>query len=64
MISLTAYAAEFTSYAEAIRTAAALGHGINKHADPTEQARVGLTVDEAIAIAAEDPSLIYIVYLG
>ncbi len=32
-----------------------------KYADPTEDARTGLTPDEARAVAAEDPSLVYVV---
>lgn len=37
-------------------------HGLTlcKYADPTEDARTGLSVDEARAIAAEDPSLVYL----
>jgi hypothetical protein len=31
-----------------------------KYEDPTEDAREGLTVEEAVAVACEDPSLIYI----
>lgn len=31
-----------------------------KHADPVEDAREGLTVDEAEEVAAEDPSLIWV----
>ena len=36
-------------------------HGLTlaKYADPTEDARTGLTIDQAEQIAAEDPSLIY-----
>lgn len=33
---------------------------LNKHEDPIEGARDGLTPDEARTVAAEDPSLIYI----
>jgi hypothetical protein len=32
---------------------------LSKYADPTEDAREGITVDEARQIAKEDPSLIY-----
>lgn len=33
---------------------------LNKHTDPTEGAREGLTVQEAREVAAEDPSLIWV----
>jgi len=36
------------------------GLPLNKYADPIEDAREGLTVDEARAIAREDPRLIWI----
>lgn len=45
---------------DAIEYAAAHGLTLNKYADPTEDAREGLTVDEAREVAAEDPSLIYV----
>lgn len=65
MISLSDYMRN-TEYStrDAIEDAISSGHSVNKHADPTEGARVGLTADEAMAVAKEDPSLIYIVYLG
>ncbi len=49
---LTGYAA--IDYAEE--------HGVllNKYQDPTEDGRIGLTVQEAREIASEDPSLIWI----
>lgn len=34
---------------------------INKYADPTEDAREDITLDDAREIAAEDPGLIYCV---
>lgn len=49
------------SNAEAIRAALGAGLRIDKHADPVEDAREGLTEDEAIAVAAEDASLIVVV---
>lgn len=33
---------------------------LSKYADPTEDAREGLTVEEARKVASEDPTLIYI----
>ena len=44
----------------AIRHAEAHGITLSKYADPTEDAREGLSADEARDIAAEDPSLIYV----
>lgn len=38
--------------------ALANGWRIDKHADPTEGACEGLTLDEALAVAAEDPTLL------
>ncbi len=35
------------------------GMRLSKYADPTEDARSGLTVEEAEEVAREDPSLIY-----
>lgn len=45
---------------EAIEYAERNGLTLNKYADPTEDAREGLTVDEARGIAREDSSLIWI----
>jgi hypothetical protein len=45
---------------DAIDTAATLGMTLNKYADPIEDARVGLTVAEARAVASEDASLIWL----
>ena len=36
------------------------GLRIGKCADPTESERIGLTVDEAVEIAREDVSLLYV----
>ena len=33
---------------------------LNKYADPTEEARTDMSVDEAEEVATEDPSLIWI----
>lgn len=44
----------------ALTAAAADGWMLCKYADPTEDAREGLTVEEAVAVVAEDPSLIYL----
>lgn len=35
-----------------------------KYADPTEDARDSITIDEAREIAREDPELIYVVHAG
>ncbi len=45
---------------EAIDYAELEGLTLNKAADPIDEARTGLSVAEAQAIAAEDPSLIWI----
>ena len=45
---------------KAIEYAEAHGLTLNKYTDPTEEAREGLSVDEARQIAREDPSLIWI----
>jgi DNA-binding transcriptional regulator YiaG len=45
---------------QAITYAEATGRTLAKHADPTEDARQGLSPDEARDVAAEDPGLVYI----
>ena len=45
---------------DAIDYAEEHGLSLSKHADPTEDAREGLTPEEAREVAAEDPSLIYV----
>lgn len=45
---------------EAIALAAALGVTLRKYADPIENAREGLTVEEATEIAREDAGLIWL----
>ena len=50
---------KITGYA-AIEYAERHGLTLNKYADPTEDARDGLTPDDARQIAREDPSLIYV----
>jgi hypothetical protein len=45
---------------EAIALAAALGVTLCKYADPIENAREGLTVEEATEIAREDAGLIWL----
>lgn len=49
---------KLTGYA-AIDYAEANGLTLSKYNDPTEDAREGLTPDEARKVASEDPSLIY-----
>jgi hypothetical protein len=44
----------------AIEYAESRGLLLSKHADPIEDARDRLSIDEARAVAAEDPSLIYV----
>lgn len=46
--------------ADAITYAEANGLALNKHNDPTEGAREGLTVAEAKSVAREDPNLIWV----
>ena len=43
---------------EAAKTNSALV--LNKYSDPIEDDRSGLTVDEAVEVAREDPSLIWL----
>ena len=45
---------------DAIAHAETNGLTLNKYADPIEDARDGLSVDDAIEVAAEDPNLIWI----
>lgn len=45
---------------EAIEYAEEHGLLLNKYTDPVEDAREGLTPDEARTVAHEDPTLIYI----
>jgi hypothetical protein len=45
---------------EAIEHAETKGLTLNKYTDPVEEAREGLTPEEARRIAKEDPSLIYL----
>jgi hypothetical protein len=45
---------------DAIEYAAAHGLTLSKHADPTEPALDGMTVEEARDVAAQDPSLVYL----
>lgn len=45
---------------DAIKYAAANGLNLNKFADPTEDATFGLSIEEAKAVAQEDPSLIWV----
>ena len=51
---------KLTGY-DAIEYATVHGVTLNKYADPTEDARDGLSIDEAREIAREDVSLIYVV---
>mgnify|MGYP001185040514 CR=1 FL=1 len=44
---------------EAIEAAKDGTLALHKYADPTEEARCNISEDEAIAVAVEDPSLIY-----
>lgn len=44
----------------AIEAAERMGLRLGKYEDPTQGAREGLTVKEARAVAAEDPSLVYV----
>lgn len=50
---------KLTGY-KAIEYAEANSLTLSKYTDPVEEAREGLTVDEARKIAREDPSLIYV----
>lgn len=46
---------------DAIEYARLTGAPVRKHADPIEGERLDLTPDEAEEVAAEDPSLIYVI---
>jgi hypothetical protein len=59
--ALSVLAAASSDYETALRTAVEAGGIIGKHADPTEGAREGLTVEEALEIASEDVALVYVV---
>jgi hypothetical protein len=45
---------------EAIEFARSRGRSLSKFADPTEDARQGLSIEEAERIAEVDPKLIYL----
>jgi hypothetical protein len=59
-IPIADYRNAYEATRAALERAVSEGYGIGKHADPTEDARFGLDVDEAAEIASEDQSLIYI----
>jgi hypothetical protein len=63
-ITLASFAADYSSNARAIRAALAEGYRIDKHADPIEGAREGLTEDEAVEVAEQDASLLVLSRLG
>lgn len=48
---------------DAIDFAEEHGLTLSKHEDPIEEARDGLTVEEAREVASEDPALIYVEYV-
>lgn len=58
---LTEYAHDGESTRAAAERALSEGYALGKYADPTEDAREGLTADEAVAVAREDASLVYVV---
>jgi len=60
-IALTDYAHETETTRAAAERALSEGYALGKYADPTEDAREGLTADEAVAVAREDASLVYVV---
>jgi len=61
-ITLDTYAdlADLDTAAEAIRHADAQGFSLSTYADPTCDGVSGCTVDHALLVASEDPSLVYI----
>ena len=64
-ISLRAFAASqvlpsWVTLADTIEHASILGWSLCSHSDPTADGREGLTLDEAVEIGTEDPSLLYL----
>lgn len=59
-MNIADYCTDAESLREALLRAEFDGLRICKHADPIEDAREGLTVDEADDVCSEDPSLIYV----
>ena len=60
MIAIANYRNANETTRTALERAVSEGYDIGKHADPVEDARLGLDVDEAAEIASGDQSLIYI----
>jgi len=60
-INLTDYPPISHSWSDTLRHAIEAGYRVDKYADPTEGAREGLTLAEAIEVASEDPSLLVLV---
>lgn len=58
--AFTAFAADFGSFADAAEAAIAQGWTLCMYNSPVEDAREGLTVEEAVAIAREDAGLLYL----
>lgn len=59
--SLTDFAEFHETHRAAAERALSQGLTLGKYADPTEDAREGLTADEAADVAREDVSLVYVV---
>ena len=60
MTTMTTMSTTRITGTEAIDYAARTGATLSKHADPTEGARVGLSLAEARTVAREDAGLIYV----
>lgn len=58
--NLIDYAHDNETLRAAAERAIAQGLILGKYADPTEEAREGLTADEAVKVASEDASLVYV----
>ena len=50
----------WVTLADTVEHASILGWSLCSHSDPTSDGREGLTVDEAIKIGNDDPSLIFL----
>ena len=64
-ITLRAFAASqvlpsWVTLADTIEHASILGWSLCSHSDPTADGREGLTLEDAVEIASEDHSLIYL----
>lgn len=57
-LSFADFAADYSNITDAVEAAIDAGYSINKASDPTEDAREGLSEEEAIEVAEQDASLL------